>query len=439
MISSLRSSAAIASLLAITPQAMAGFSPESGANIAIYWGQNSYNQGSGPLAQQRLSHYCANTNIDIIPVAFMNGIAPPITNFANAGDNCTAFPGDQNVLSCAQIEADIKHCQASHNKTVILSLGGATYSQGGWSSVSDAHDAAQMVWDMFGPVSPGKTVHRPFGSAVVDGFDFDFESGTNNLPAFGTKLRSLMDAAAGEQKFYLAAAPQCVFPDAANGAALDAVAFDLVMIQFYNNWCGVSNFRPESATQDAFNFDVWHGWARNVSLNRNVKLLLGIPAAARAGGGFIDGAKLRAAINYSRQFSSFGGVMMWDMSQLYANSGFLEQVVSDIAGGPATTLPASGTTTTTPTPTSTFTTPTLTTPAPTTLTTTTMTRTTSSASAPSGPLVARWNQCGGKGYTDTALSGADHVDARGGKRRRSRSGAGAVLRKQVGQTEETRK
>lgn len=24
-------------------------------------GQNSYNQGSGPLAQQRLSHYCEST------------------------------------------------------------------------------------------------------------------------------------------------------------------------------------------------------------------------------------------------------------------------------------------------------------------------------------------------------------------------------------------
>ncbi|KAG6027698.1 hypothetical protein E4U41_000856 [Claviceps citrina] len=379
MVSAVCFLASIASFLATVPQAMAGFNPHSGKTIAVYWGQNSYNQGAGSLAQQRLSHYCANSDVDIIPVAFMNGISPPVTNFANAGDNCTAFPGNGHVLSCSQIEADIKQCQVTHGKTVILSLGGATYTQGGWPSVSDAHEAAQAVWDMFGPVPSGKTVDRPFGSAVVDGFDFDFEAPMNNLPAFGARLRSLMDAAGGK-KFYLSAAPQCVFPDAAIGAALDAVAFDFVMIQFYNNWCGVSNFQPGSATQNAFNFDVWDHWATNTSPNKAVKLLLGIPAAAGAGGGFTNGAKLKAAINHSQQFSSFGGAMMWDMSQLYANSEFLNEVVSVIAGGPtATTLPPPGT----GTPTS----------------TTASTVTPSSSSAPSGPLVPQWGQCGGQGWT----------------------------------------
>lgn len=224
---------------------------------------------------------------------------------------------------------DIKTCQTKFKKTIVLSLGGATYSQGGWSSTQDAEKAAQSVWDMFGPVPSGSKVDRPFGSAVVDGFDFDFESTTNNLPAFGAKLRSLMDGAGGK-KFYLTAAPQCVFPDAAVGSALKAVAFDFVMIQFYNNWCGVSNFKPGSDTQDAFNFDVWDKWTKG-SKNPNVKLLLGIPANKGAGGGYTNGEKLKAVIAYSKKFTSFGGVMMWDMSQLYANEGFLGEVVSDLA------------------------------------------------------------------------------------------------------------
>lgn len=45
-------------LLAAATPAMAGFNPASGTNVAVYWGQNSYNQGTGPLAQQRLSYYC---------------------------------------------------------------------------------------------------------------------------------------------------------------------------------------------------------------------------------------------------------------------------------------------------------------------------------------------------------------------------------------------
>ncbi|TWU71928.1 Chitinase 1 [Metarhizium rileyi] len=363
---------AAASMLAVfLPSALAGINLDSGKNVAVYWGQNSYNQGTGPFAQQRLSYYCSNANIGVIPIAFLNGISPPISNFANAGDNCTAFSDNPNLLSCPQIEADIKSCQATNGKTVILSLGGATYGQGGWSSESDAQAAAQNVWDMFGPVPSGKTVHRPFGSAVVDGFDFDFEASANNLPAFGQKLRSLMDAAGGK-KFYLAAAPQCVFPDAAVGAVLNAVSFDFVMIQFYNNWCGVSNFHEGSTTQNAFNFDVWDNWAKTTSPNKNVKLLIGVPAAPGAGGGYTSGSKLKAAINWSQKYSSFGGAMMWDMSQLYSNSLFLDEMISDLANGPITTT--------------------------TTTTTATVTTTTSPTASPTGTLVPHWGQCGGQGY-----------------------------------------
>ncbi|OAQ62219.1 class III chitinase [Pochonia chlamydosporia 170] len=321
--------ASVASFIAAIPSAMAGFSPGSQQNVAVYWGQNSFGQGSGPNIQQNLAYYCENTDIAIIPLAFMNGISPPITNFASAGDKCDKFPDNPNLLKCPEIEQDIKTCQTKYGKTIVLSLGGATYTQGGWSSSGDAEKAAQSVWDMFGPVPSGSNVDRPFGSAVVDGFDFDFESSANNLPAFGAKLRSLMDGAGGK-KFYLTAAPQCVFPDAAVGSTLDAVAFDFIMIQFYNNWCGVSNFQPGSDTQNAFNFDVWDKWAKG-SKNPNVKAFLGIPANTGAGGGYTNGDKLKAAIEYSKKFSSFGGVMMWDMSQLYANNGFLGEVVSDLA------------------------------------------------------------------------------------------------------------
>ncbi|GES63293.1 class III chitinase [Aspergillus terreus] len=346
--------------LALVPFVSAAFDSSSSSNIAVYWGQNSYGQGTGAFVQRNLAYYCSNTEINvslitsmgcvvsslndtifqIIPLAFMNGITPPITNFANAGDNCTAFSDNINLLNCTQIANDIKTCQKTYGKTILLSLGGATYTQGGWSSTTEAQNAAQAVWNMFGP-STNAQVDRPFGDAVVDGFDFDFEATTNNLPAFGAKLRSLMDAAGGK-KYYLSAAPQCVFPDAANGATLNAVPFDLVMVQFYNNWCQTTNFQVGSTTQNAFNFDVWDKWAKT-SPNPNVKVFLGIPAnAGAAGSGYASGSQLQAAIAYSKQYTSFGGVMMWDMSQLYANSGFLDQVVGDLA---VTVSPVTTTTT----------------------------------------------------------------------------------------------
>ena len=87
----------IYSLAASAIGAQAGFNPSASNNVEVYWGQNSYGAGSGSLAQQRLSYYCTNSNVDIITMAFVteingSGGAPEI-NFANAGNNCTTFDG----------------------------------------------------------------------------------------------------------------------------------------------------------------------------------------------------------------------------------------------------------------------------------------------------------------------------------------------------------
>lgn len=46
------------------------------------------------------------------------------------------------------------------------------------------------------------------------------------------------------------------------------VSFDFIMIQFYNNYCGVNNFVPGASTQPSFNFETWDTWARRNSANR---------------------------------------------------------------------------------------------------------------------------------------------------------------------------
>lgn len=229
----------------------------------------------------------------------------------------------------------------------MLSIGGATYTEGGFTSAAAATTAAQNVWAMFGPDDSPSTTNRPFGSAVVDGFDFDFESTTRNMASFGQELRVLMDdaTAAGDKAYYLSAAPQCPYPDAADNEMLDgAVYFDWIQIQFYNNYCGIQSYVPGAAAQYNFNFDTWDDWAQTTSANPDVKILLGIPAnTGAAGSGYTTGSTLAAVVEYSETFGSFGGVMMWDMSQLWENTGFLAGVVADLGAG-GTTLP----TTTTP-------------------------------------------------------------------------------------------
>jgi chitinase len=191
-------------------------------------------------------------------------------------------------------------------KTILLSIGGATYTEGGFSSASAAQTAAQTVWNLFG--TPTSSANRPFGTAIVDGFDFDFESTTQNMAPFAQELRNLMDAS-GTKKFYLSAAPQCPYPDAADNDMLnDAVSFDFIQVQFYNNYCGVSSYIAGASTQNNFNFATWDTWAKTVSANPNVKVLLGVPANTGAGGGYVSASTLTPITAYCKQFSSFGGV-----------------------------------------------------------------------------------------------------------------------------------
>ena len=61
---------ALAGALAALPAAFAGFDPAAKSNTAVYWGQNSFGQGSGPDVQERLSYYCDNADIDVSPSAW---------------------------------------------------------------------------------------------------------------------------------------------------------------------------------------------------------------------------------------------------------------------------------------------------------------------------------------------------------------------------------
>lgn len=372
----------VALIALLLQQTQARFAITGFNNVAVYWGQNSYGQASGGMEQKRLSEYCADTNVDIIPMAFLYQMTTgtggePVINFANQGNNCEPFPGT-NLLNCPDIGADITTCQTKYNKTILLSVGGATYTEGGFTSPDQAKSMAIKMWETFGPpptgaadtspntasstataplstataplstataplssstaspstnatytnsTSPAKrqsTALRPFGTASIDGFDLDFESTTTNMVTFAQTLRSLMDAQT-QKPYYLTAAPQCVYPDAADNEMLNGtVAFDAIFVQFYNNYCGIQSYVADAAEQNNFNFAVWDNWAKTVSKNPDVKVLLGVPAGqTAAGSGYLSVDKLAAVIDYCKTFDSFGGIMAWDLSQAYANDGFL--------------------------------------------------------------------------------------------------------------------
>ncbi|KAJ5665254.1 Class III chitinase [Penicillium maclennaniae] len=308
----------------------------SSTNIAVYWGQNSFEAAGGKgQGQQHLSYYCDNENIDVIPMAFdimINGPGgAPQVDFASASADCDVFPGTQ-LKNCPAIGQDIKTCQ-DKGKTIILSIGGATYSEGGFKSDADAKDGAQLIWETFGPKKDGSNALRPFGDASLDGFDFDFEANVEHMAPFANALRDLMNKETDKQ-YFLTAAPQCPYPDQSDKEILNGpVDIDAVWVQFYNNYCGINNFDTNEQNSQ-FNFEEWDNWAKTVSKNKNVKVLVGVPADTTAAStGYVPVDKVAAAVEYSKKFSSFGGVMMWDVSQAYANEGFVDGVRKALGEG----------------------------------------------------------------------------------------------------------
>ena len=323
-------------------------------NLAVYWGQNSYGATHGSDTanwQKNLASYCQDSTINVIPLAFLHvffstGGLPEI-NLSSTCSSATngAFPGT-SLANCQFMANDIKTCQAN-GKIVTLSLGGATGALG-FSSDAQAVTFAQTIWDLF---LGGSSSTRPFGNAVLDGIDLDIEGGgTTGYVAFVNKIRSL--ASGASKKYYVTAAPQCVYPDAYLGSTLNAVGFDMVYVQFYNNWCGLQNYN----NANAWNFGQWDNWAKTVSPNKNVKIYIGGPAApTAAGSGYVDAATFGNIAKQTRsQYSSFGGIMLWDASQAYANGRYDSAVKNAMGGGSGTTFPTSTpTSSTSNTPTST--------------------------------------------------------------------------------------
>lgn len=60
-------------------------------------------------------------------------------------------------------------------------------------------------------------------------------------------------------------------------------------------------------------------WAKQTSPNKDVKIYIGAPASSTAAGsGYVDATTLgNIALETRQNYSSFGGIMLWDASQAH--------------------------------------------------------------------------------------------------------------------------
>lgn len=275
--------------------------PSIAAQVAVYWGQNSFG------GEQLLALYCESLEVDVVLMSFMNGY-PDLS--INLGGQCNE-KFDSGLLHCSKIGDDIKSCQAN-GKKILMSLGGAI-GQYGFQSDSQGEDFAEILWNKFGG---GHDNERPFDDAVVDGFDFDIENKNQvGYVALAKKLRNYFDG--DSRQYYLSAAPQCVYPDESVGDLMLQVSLDYAFVQFYNNPCAVDK---------DFNWKTWSNWAAK-SPNPNVKLYLGLPGApSSAGSGYIDSMTVCKTIDQIKSSPNFGGVMFWDASSSFGNGDMVSVV-----------------------------------------------------------------------------------------------------------------
>ncbi|XP_048550852.1 hevamine-A-like [Triticum urartu] len=274
-------------LLVVAVAAAQFFGSEAGG-ISIYWGQNG---GEGTLAAT-----CATGNYKFVNIAFLSHCVP-----TNGG--------------CASLSSDVKSCQSNGVK-VMLSIGGGA---GGYylSSSQDAKNVATYLWNNF---LGGTSSSRPLGDAVLDGIDFDIEGGT---PLHWDDLaRFLKGYSNSGRRVYLTAAPQCPFPDAWVGGALNTGLFDYVWVQFYNN--APCQYTSGSTSNLA---DSWKQWLTVPAK----QIFLGLPASPEAAGsGFIPADDLKSdVLPLIKSAGKYGGIMLW--SKYYDDQdGYSSSVKSDV-------------------------------------------------------------------------------------------------------------
>ncbi|KAJ2723941.1 Chitinase 2 [Coemansia sp. Benny D115] len=274
--------------------------------LAVYWGQNSLSlQTDGAVEEGELEEYCnASSPPDVILLSFHHVFTnnPQI----NLSKHCDKYFKNSQMLDCTSLETQIQACQQKGIK-ILLSMGGATGSYS-FRSESVGVDYAQTVYDLFlNGNSTDAELPRPFGSAVLDGVDLDIEGGgSTGYAEFTNKLHEI------SSDILITAAPQCAFPDAMLGEALDNGWIDAVFIQFYNNFC--------NAGTENFNFNEWAEWAKSTSKNPDVKLYIGSPACEKcASTGYLGADELGKIYQdtESKYADVLGGIMLWDAGAAY--------------------------------------------------------------------------------------------------------------------------
>ena len=285
--------------------------PSCLASLAVYWGQ-----AESDKEQTDLLFYCSSQAVDTINLAFVSRFGQKHIDqdnsdgfVLNLSSMCTQY--NDYRYSCPKVNRDIKECQKL-GKKIVISIGGEDNSNEKYGFIDDneAKRFAHILWDHF---AEGHSANRPFGDAIVDGFDFDIETrDQTGYLELANELKSIVELN-GTKDYLFTAAPQCGLNERDMEQLLDNFEMDRLYIQFYNN-------KDCELLSDGFNY---YDWANEVISrgHSSTKLYIGLPSASKAASsGFIkDVGRLQDVckdiLADSRVNETFGGLMFWDASR----------------------------------------------------------------------------------------------------------------------------
>lgn len=261
------------------------------------------------------------------------------------------------LSQCPNIGPDIIACQKTYGKKIMLSLGGASPTNQFLPNDAAGRSFADFLWGAFGPVTSSWTGPRPFGNAVVDGFDFDIESSiatplpsgtpsnyrTSGYVAMVNYFKNTLYPKDSSKSYYLSAAPQCQVPDSHFATVMNNAWFDFMFIQFYNTprcsaRTGIN--KAKGIGSNDMSFDRWQNV--QASLNPNVRLFVGLPGApgAATSGDYLNPAEAQSIIKRFFGRSKFGGVMVWEATYDYKNNvcgkpfgGLMKDILNAVSRG----------------------------------------------------------------------------------------------------------
>lgn len=180
---------------------------------------------------------------------------------------------------------------------------------------------------------------RPFGDAVVDGFDLDIESAVGNgvttadLSAGYSSLISDLRVyfrLDPSKTYYISGAPQCVVPDAHLADAIETASFDFLFVQFYNTpTCSARSYFDHSYGGAGSNitFDAWVNFVKTHGANKHTKIYLGLPGSTDPNvvtqpEMYLNVTEARGLVAklQCRYPDAFGGVMIYEATASETNS-----------------------------------------------------------------------------------------------------------------------